>query len=167
MRRPKVRPFPQADADGGLRVQSPDGPSRWAVTGGQLSSADSLEAMSETLSVRALAASVVIALSAFGMVACGTSDATEGHASARTFQVSGSVARVCPGPIIVGRAPRCSNVAVFTRAGDRWSVHGHFTIRLAPGAYEVTIDNCADKQRVAVMHRISGLKLVPHCAVPL
>jgi hypothetical protein len=56
---------------------------------------------------------------------------------------------------------------VFARAGKHSTVDGRFTVRLAEGVYEVTIDGCAARQRVAVTHRISKLRLVPHCAVPL
>jgi hypothetical protein len=117
--------------------------------------------------VRPPAASAALALTAFAIGACGTSGATESHVAAKTFQVSGTVAHICPGPIIVGRAPRCSERAVFARAGKRWTVHGRFAVRLPKGVYEVTIDSCAAKQRVTVTRRISSLKLVPHCAVPL
>jgi hypothetical protein len=119
--------------------------------------------------MRPLGAVAALAVTAVAIGACGTSGAaTEARATAKkTFAVSGTVARVCPGPIVAGRAPRCSDGAVFARTGKHWTVHGRFTVRLPRGTYEVTIDNCAVKRRVTVTHRISGLKLAPRCAIPL
>jgi hypothetical protein len=117
--------------------------------------------------VRKLATSVVLALAAFALGACGTSGASERSVAAKSFQVGGTVTRECPGPIVVGRGPHCMDRAVFVRSGKSWTVHGRFDVRLPKGVYEVTIDGCSDKQRVSVTRRMSSLKLVPHCAIPL
>lgn len=95
--------------------------------------------------------------------ACGSSAADAGAA----VRVSGQVARSCVGPIVVGRPRRCSNQAVFGRGGKRVTVHGTFSVELAPGTYRVSVDTCTDQQTLTVKHAITGLKLVPRCAVPL
>jgi hypothetical protein len=95
--------------------------------------------------------------------ACGSS-AADAPAAVR---VSGQVARSCAGPIVVGRPRQCSDSAVFERGGKRVTVHGTFSVALAPGTYRVTVDTCTDEQTLTVKHAITGLKLVPRCAVPL
>jgi hypothetical protein len=82
-------------------------------------------------------------------------------------RVTGSVARSCIGPIVVGRAQRCFDRAVFEHGGRRWTVHAAFAIRLPRGVYEVTVDACTAPQRLLVTRRISGLRLVPHWVAPL
>ncbi len=108
-----------------------------------------------------------LALVAIAIGACGSSAATEPSARTRTVVVSGTVARSCPGPLIAGRARRCFDRAVFKRYGKRWTVHDRFSIRLARGVYDVLIDTCDAPQRITVRGSVSGLKLVPHCVVPL
>jgi hypothetical protein len=93
------------------------------------------------------------------------SDGTDG--SGGTVSVSGQVARSCVGPIVVGQPRRCSERAVFALAGERVTVRGKFTVKLRRGTYRVSVDTCTDQETVTVTHAISGLSLVPRCALPL
>lgn len=99
--------------------------------------------------------------------ACGSSGASTTAVKANGVPVSGTVAKSCPGPLVVGRPPDCSDRAVFERGGHHWTVHGRFRIRLPRGVYNVTVDSCAGRQRVTISRATTGLRLVPHCAVPL
>jgi hypothetical protein len=90
-----------------------------------------------------------------------------GSPTRTTVRVSGAVARSCPGTIIVGQPPRCSDRAVFTRGHKHVTVRGKFVVRLTPGTYHVTVDSCAHDQTLRIKRAVSGLKLVPHCPLPL
>ena len=85
----------------------------------------------------------------------------------RTLPVSGEVARSCVGPIIAGRSPRCFDRAVFVHGRRRVVVHGKFRVRLRAGAYIVSVDTCAAQQTLTVRHAMHGLRLFPHCPIPL
>jgi hypothetical protein len=107
-------------------------------------------------------------LTALAAAACGSSAATAtGGAAPSTFRVSGTVARVCPGPIIVGARQRCYDRAVFKLGNKRWTVQGRFAIRLPRGSYAITVDNCASPQRLKISRAVSGLRLIPRCPEPL
>jgi hypothetical protein len=56
---------------------------------------------------------------------------------------------------------------VLERDGRDFTVHGRFSIELPRGVYRVSVDSCAHQQTIHIKHRISGLKLVPRCAIPL
>jgi hypothetical protein len=95
------------------------------------------------------------------------SSIASGSPTHTTVRVSGTVARSCPGPIIVGQQQRCSDRAVFTRGHKHVTVHGKFVVRLTPGTYHVTVDSCTNDQTLRIKHAVSGLKLVPRCPLPL
>jgi hypothetical protein len=98
----------------------------------------------------------------------GTSTArTTGSGSSRTVRVTGEVARSCVGPLIVGRPRRCSQLAVFERGGKRVTVRGKFSAELSPGTYRVSVDTCTDQETLTIRTAVTGLMLVPRCAVPL
>jgi hypothetical protein len=105
----------------------------------------------------------VVALLAASLIAVGAASAATG----RTVPVSGDVARSCVGPIIAGRPPRCFDRAVFTHGRRRFVVHGRFRVRLRPGTYRVTVDTCVAQETLTVRHAIHGLRLFPHCPIPL
>jgi hypothetical protein len=99
---------------------------------------------------------------AWALCACGAS----AHQLA-PVQVSGTVARVCPGPLVAGRSPRCLQSAVLSGPGRRVTVRGHFTVKLAPGRYHVTVDGCPQRAPLAISRPVSGLRLSPiGCAYP-
>jgi hypothetical protein len=75
------------------------------------------------------------------------------------------VARICPGPLIVGRRVHCLDTAVFARGGHRTAVHGRFHVWLTPGTYSVTIDGCSVVQVMTVSRSLTGVQLIPRCAV--
>jgi hypothetical protein len=93
--------------------------------------------------------------------------AGDGPPAARTVWVSGEVAQSCVGPIVVGRPPACSAVAGFERQGRRVVVRGAFRVALAPGTYRISVDTCANQQTLTVTRAVAGLKLVPHCPLPM
>ncbi len=88
-------------------------------------------------------------------------------ASPPTVLVTGQVTRICPGPLIAGRPRRCSERAVFERSGTRVVVTGRFSVRLRPGRYRVSVDDCANQESLDVKRAMAGLKLVPRCLQPL
>ncbi len=99
---------------------------------------------------------------------CGSSGShATGPAAASTVRVSGDVARSCVGPLVVGHPRRCSDLAVLERNGHRVTVRGKFSVELSPGSYRVSVDTCMDQETLTVRHAITGLMLVPRCAVPL
>ncbi len=82
-------------------------------------------------------------------------------------KVSGTVARVCPGPPVAGRPPTCLQTAVLSGPGRRVTVRGRFTVMLAPGRYRVTVDGCAQRTPLIIKRPVSGLRLFPQgCAFP-
>lgn len=95
-----------------------------------------------------------------------TTATTVAPGSSGTLSVSGTVARTCPGPLIVGRRPHCQDIAVFARGGHRIAVRGRFHVRLAAGAYVVTVDGCPAVQVIKLSRPLTGLQLIPRCAVP-
>jgi len=112
--------------------------------------------------VRALTAGLTV----LAVGGCSSSATSTPPAPAR-IPVSGQVARSCVGPIIAGRPRRCSDRAVFARGATRVTVHGNFSVRLAPGTYTVTVDTCVNQQALTVTRPITGLKLAPRCPLPL
>jgi hypothetical protein len=105
---------------------------------------------------------LLLAMISVGLLcACGAS----AHAIS-PVRVSGTVARVCPGPARVG-PPHCLQSAVLSAPGHRVTVHGRFTVTLPPGRYHVTVDRCAQRAPLTVEHAISRLRLAPlGCAFP-
>jgi hypothetical protein len=93
--------------------------------------------------------------------------ATTGSGSSGTVRVTGEVARSCVGPLVVGRPRQCSELAVFERGGKKVTVRGKFSVELSPGTYRVSVDTCMDQETLTIRTAITGLMLVPRCAVPL
>lgn len=75
-------------------------------------------------------------------------------------RVSGTVARVCPGPARVG-PPHCLQSAVLSAPAHRVTVRGRFTVTLPPGRYQVTVDGCRQRMPLNIRHAVSGLRLAP------
>lgn len=108
--------------------------------------------------VRLLLATISVAL----LCACGAS----AH-QVSPVKVSGTVARVCPGPPVAGRPPTCLQTAVLSAPGRRVTVRGRFTVTLPPGRYLVTVDGCQQRTPLVIKHAVSGLRLAPAgCAYP-
>jgi hypothetical protein len=82
-------------------------------------------------------------------------------------KVSGTVARVCLGPPVAGRPPRCLQTAVLSNPGHGVTVRGRFTVMLPPGRYRVTVDGCPQRAPLIIKRAVSGLRLAPMgCAFP-
>ncbi len=99
---------------------------------------------------------------AWALCACGAS----AHQPA-PVPVSGTVERVCPGPLVAGSPPHCLQSAVLSGSGRRVTVRGRFTVKLAPGRYRVTVDGCPQRTPLTITRALTGLRLSPiGCAYP-
>ena len=82
-------------------------------------------------------------------------------------RVSGTVERVCPGPLLAGRPPQCLQSAVLSGPGRPVTVRGRFSVTLPRGRYRVTVDGCRQHTPINIEHAVSGLRLAPlGCAFP-
>jgi hypothetical protein len=82
-------------------------------------------------------------------------------------QISGTVERVCPGPLVAGHPRRCLQTAALSGGGRRVAVQGRFTVTLPPGRYRLTVDGCARRSPLTITRPVSGLRLSPiGCAFP-
>ncbi len=109
--------------------------------------------------VRVSALTVLLALAFGGR--CGSSSVGR----QAPVRLTGTVERVCSGPLRPGVVARCANSAVLQRAGARLTVHGRFSVLLSPGSYVVTIDGCRATQTLRVSEPMT-VRLSPMCAYP-